>query len=131
HVEPRMHPAVLGRHHRLEEARLAQCLHPCAAGGIDVVMRQRGQGGVGPTRQRLRKTAMSIVEERPAQRLLEVHLSCPRIPASAWRRRRGTPAQNPPSPCTGPAPPPPLRSRSRPTSPIPSRACAWSFHWRR
>src|SRR5262249_61536951 len=99
---------------RLEEAALAERLPPRAAGRVDVVLRQRGNRGIGPARQRLGETAMAIIEKRPAQRFLEAHLNCPRIPASAWQRRRGTRAQNPASPCTAPgrSPRPPWRSRA-------------------
>src|SRR5262249_39062778 len=131
HVERAMETAVLGRHHGLEEAALAERLHPRAAGRVEVGVRQRGKRGIGPARERLGETAMAIVEKRPAQRFLEAHLNCPRIPASAWQRRRGTRAQNPPSPCTAPGRSPRPRWRSRPTSPIPYRACAWSWHWRK
>ena len=131
HVEARMKPAMLGRHHRLEEARRGQRFDARPAGRVDILVRQRGQRGVGPAREGLREAAMAVVEKRPAQGLVEAHLNCPRTPASAWRRRRGMRAQSPPFPCTAPAPPPRLRSRSRPTSPTPFRACAWSSHWRK
>ena len=59
------------RHHRLEEAGLAQRLDPRAAGGVDVVVRQRRQLGVGPARQRVGEAAVIVVEERQRERVLE------------------------------------------------------------
>ena len=65
HVELRVQPAEFGRHDGLEETRLAQRRNARAAGRVDVVMRQAGQRGVGPARQRLGETAVIVVEERP------------------------------------------------------------------
>src|SRR5262249_61423305 len=131
HVERGVGPAVLGGPHRLEEAALAERLHPRAAGGVEVLVRQRGKRGIGPAREGFGEAAMAIVEKRPAQRFLKAHLNCPRKRASAWRRKRGTRVQNTPSPCQAPGRSPRPRSRSRLTSPIPYRACAWSWHWRK
>ena len=65
HVEPRVQPAMLGRHHRLEEAGLAERRDARAAGRVDVVVRQAGQRRVGPARER-GEAAMVRLEERPA-----------------------------------------------------------------
>ena len=62
HVEPRVGAAVLGRHHRLEESGFTQRRDTRAAGGIDVVMRQRRQRGVGPARKFRGEGAMAVVE---------------------------------------------------------------------
>ena len=85
HVEPRMQPAVRGRHHRLEEARLAQRLHARAAGGVDVVVRQRRQRGVGPARERVGEAAVVVVEER--QRSVRRGCSWPSPPSPERRAR--------------------------------------------
>src|SRR5207244_1266824 len=102
HIEPRMKPAVLGRNDRLENAGFAQRLDAGAAGGVNVVVRQRGEGGVGPAREPFGEAPVAVVEERPAQCVVETHLSFPRTPASAWRRTRGRRARNLPSPCRAP-----------------------------
>jgi hypothetical protein len=54
---------MLGRHHRLQEARLAERLDSCTTGRVDVIVWQRGQRRIGPARQALGETAMAVVEE--------------------------------------------------------------------
>ena len=112
----------------LRKPGLAQRLDARAAGGVDVVVRQRGRSGVGPARELVARSARwRVVEERPAR-------GCRRAPSSIALEHRlllrgegaDRRARNPRSPCRAPAPPPRPRSRSRPTSPIPSPACAWS-----
>ncbi len=81
--------AEFRRHNRREESRIAQCLHPRAAGRIDIVMRQFMKRGFRPARQLRSETPVTIVEEGPGQRLGERHVSYPRRPASVSPRRRG------------------------------------------
>ena len=73
HIERRMQPAMRLRHHRLEEARLAQRLHARATGGVHVIVRQRMQRGVGPARQFVGETAMAVVEKGQREGVVEAH----------------------------------------------------------
>src|SRR2546423_6745707 len=59
----------------LEKSSLAHRLDPRAARRIDVVMRQRRQSRVGPAQQPFRKAAVAVIEERPAQGVIERHLN--------------------------------------------------------
>jgi len=87
-----MKAAVLGCHHRLEEAPLAERLHPRAAGGVEVVVRQCSKRRIGPARERLGEAAMAIVEKRPAQRFLKVaHGMASRNPLPACGERVASP----------------------------------------
>ena len=71
-----------------KKSGLAQRLHARAAGGVDIVMRQLVKRGFRPARQLRGETPVTVIEERPGQRLGERHVSCPRRPVSASPRRR-------------------------------------------
>ena len=79
--------------------------------------RRRRHAAARQRRRRPSATARSAKRRWPSSKNGQVegfgerHLSCPRTPASASRRRRGRRARNPRSPCTAPAPPPRPRSR--------------------
>ena len=69
HVERLGQPAIGRRHDRLQEAGLAQRRDPRPAGGVDIVMRQAGQGGVGPGGKLSGEGAVAVLEERPVERV--------------------------------------------------------------
>src|SRR5690242_11124218 len=72
-----MQPAVFGRHHRLEEACLAERLDPRAAGRVHIVVRQVRKRGISKARECRGEAAMPVVEKWPAQGFLETHFQLP------------------------------------------------------
>ena len=103
---------------------LPQIAHQRTAGLVRVGVIDMKMGGA-PGIQRLGQFAVAGLEEGPGEERAVCHFSCPRKPASAWRRRHDRRGQNPASACRSPVPALPPRWPAPAPCSIPGSAGSW------